>query len=291
MTKIRPVFAAAVVALLVSALAGCGSSGGSEGASSSKTTTTASPSTTAASGTTEAATKVIQVLVSNDDGYAADGIDVLVQALRKEPDLKITVVAPKDQRSGTGSSTKDGKLAVTDVKLKSGYPAKAVDGFPADTIRVAVDEMGIEPDVAITGINFGQNVGPLVDVSGTVGAARAAVARGIPALATSGGNGNPVDYQAAVPFILAWLKEHRAALSTGDLPAKVENLNVPTCTKGKVRGLAEVPADLKGDAGKALANPDCTSTTPKAQLTSDIDAFAAGFATLDVVPTKPGGTS
>ena len=143
----------------------------------------------------------------------------------------------------------------------------------------------------ITGINLGQNVGPLVDVSGTVGAARAAVARGVPALATSAGNGKPVDYQAAVPFILAWLKEHRAALSTGDLPAKVENLNVPTCAKGKVRGLADVPVDLKGDAGKALAATDCTSTTPKAQLTSDIDAFAAGFATLDVVPTKPGGTS
>ena len=63
----------------------------------------------------------------------------------------------------------------TRPQTASGYEARAVEGFPADTIRVAFDELGLTPDLVVSGINEGQNLGPVVDLSGTVGAARAAV--------------------------------------------------------------------------------------------------------------------
>lgn len=279
--------ALALVAAAAVVLAACGSSDGSDGVSANgdATTTVASGDTTT---TTEAAAAPLEILVSNDDGYEAEGIDVLVEALRKVDDVEVTVVAPLSQQSGQGGKTTEGELKVTDVTLASGYPAKAVDGYPADTIRVAVDELGIEPDVVITGINSGQNLGPLVDLSGTVGAARAAVARGIPALATSQGVGDTFDYPSAVPFILDWLDTHRADLAAGKATATVWNLNVPSCKAGtKVRGLAEVPADLDGDTGQALAAQDCASTTPLDDLDGDVAAFVAGYATFDEVPAKP----
>src|SRR3954464_9874399 len=151
--------AGGAVALLL--LAGCGSS-------SSK----ASDSTSAPAGGATATTAVqpLKVLVTNDDGYAAVGIDAVVEGLRALPDTEVTVVAPLANQSGTGGKTTDGPLTVTDVKTASGYPAKAVDGFPADTIIWAIDQHGIDftPDLVVSGINFGQNIGPAVDISGTV---------------------------------------------------------------------------------------------------------------------------
>ena len=268
------------VAIAVAVLAGCSSSG-SDGAARPDGGKTGSTTTVIA----KTGPVPISILVSNDDGYEADGIDTLVEALRKVDGVTVTVVAPLTQQSGQGGKTTAGKLAVTDVKLKSGYAAKAVDGHPADAIRVAVDELGIHPDVVISGINEGQNLGPAVNLSGTVGAARAAAARKIPALATSAGNGTPSDYAASVPFVLDWLDEHRAALSAGSAPVTVENLNVPTCTTGEVRGLAKVPAQLGGDVLKALEPGDCGSKAPLAGLHDDVAAFLAGYATLDQIPS------
>lgn len=269
---IRRLLAACAVAVVL--LAGCGSSDDA-----------ASPTTTAAPATT-VAQKPLKILVSNDDGYAAEGIDTLVVALQKLPDVEITVYAPLTQQSGTGGKMTDGPLKVTDVKLKSGYPAKAVEGFPSDSVRVAMDDDGVKPDVVITGINEGQNLGPAADLSGTVGAARAAVARNVPALATSSGLAG-FDYAAGVPFIVDWIKEHRAALLAGTAPVEVASLNTPSCTPGtNLRGLVEVKPDLEGEVADALKTQDCASTTPESSLTTDIAAFNNGFATLTELPAE-----
>lgn len=273
----------ALAALLV--LASCGSSD-SDGAAESGSSTTAPAEETT---TTEAAAEPLQILVSNDDGYEAEGIDTLVEALTGVDGVEVTVVAPLTQQSGTGGKSTEGELAVSDVELTSGHPAKAVEGFPSDAVRVAIDDLGIEPDLVITGINEGQNVGPAVDLSGTVGAARAAVARGVPALATSQGTSadETYDYDAAIPFILDWLAEHREAIAAGDEPVAVTNLNVPTCTTGEVRGLEETEPDLDGDFGQALAVQDCTSTAAADTLDGDVAVFVAGFATISPVADQP----
>ena len=258
-------------------LGACGSSGGSD--SSATTAPKESKATT-----TAAKAEPLQILVSNDDGYDARGIDVLVKALQTLDDVEVTVVAPLTQQSGQGGKTTEGKLEVTDVETKSGYPAKAVDGFPADAVNVAFDELGVEPDLVITGINEGQNVGPLVDISGTVGAARAGVAHEVPALATSQGT-DSFDYESAVPFILDWVTEHRDALVEGTAPVEVMSMNIPSCKAGKIRGLLEV--EVGTDGTDALGMQDCVSTAPEDQLTTDVAAFLDGFVSLTEVPAEP----
>ena len=133
----------------------------------------------------------------------------------------------------------------------------------------------------VSGINFGQNIGPLAALSGTVGAAREAVTLGIPALATSQGvdNGASPAFAQAVPFINNWITQHRAALvshSYGSTPINA-NLNVPTCVGGSVRGPATTVMAATGDAG-ATTTVDCTSTSTT--YSNDLEAFEVGYATL-----------
>ena len=282
MSHARLVPASLAVSLLL-ALTGCGGSDGGSDAAATTTTPEKVTTTTAAP-----PAEKLKILVSNDDGYSAEGIDTLVTGLQTLDNVEITVYAPLDQKSGTGGKFTDGELAVTDVKLDSGYPARAVAGFPADTIRVAVDDEGNKPDLVIAGVNEGQNLGPLVDFSGTVGAARAGVARGIPSLATSQGLGTPLDYESAIPFILDWVTEHRAALLAGDEPVAVTNLNFPTCPTGEIRGLTVLEPDSDGSAALALTDEqDCASTVALDESAGDITAFNNGYATSSVIPDKP----
>ena len=262
---------AASVALLL--LAGCSSSSSSDGGGA--TTTTVAP-------------EPVRVLVTNDDGVDADGIDAVVEGLKTVEGVQVTVVAPATNQSGSGGNTTDGALVVTDATTKSGYPAKAVAGFPADTIVWAIDQKGIDfvPDLVISGLNAGQNMGPVVDLSGTVGAARAAVARGIPALAASQGLGDPLDFAAGRQQVLDWLTENMNAIVDGTLTtATVANLNIPTCPTGAVRSQIDVPAATSADGYNDT--PDCTSTAT--DPTDDIQAFLIGFAPLSALSATPAG--
>jgi 5'-nucleotidase len=261
--------------LAAAALTGCGSSAGSDASG-----TTAAK---AAESTTTKASGPLKILVGNDDGYDAAGLDTLVTALETLDDVEVTVVAPLTQQSGQGGKSTDGDLPVTDVKTKGGHPAKAVEGYPADAMRVAIDDLGLKPDLVVTGINQGQNLGGLVDISGTIGAARAAAKRGVPALATSQGT-TTFDYPSAVPFILDWVTEHRGDIVSGDFPVGVTSMNIPSCTEGKLRG--ELEPKVAPTVENAITAQDCTSTVPEADLTTDIEAFNNGFVTLTPVPTE-----
>jgi 5'/3'-nucleotidase len=222
------------------------------------------------------------VLVTNDDGYLADGIDVIVQALLKVPNISVTVVAPAQNRSGSGSSTTPGTLTATRQKTRSGYPAVAVDGYPADTIGYALSTVLSEPpDLVVSGINFGQNIGPFVAISGTVGAAKAAAMKGIPAIAASSGAATNTDYAAAARVVIAYVDAHRAEYDRAPGgKAQVININVPTCASGSVRGVKQVPAasDL---SGRDIGAVDCNSTA--SSPADDVDAFIEGFAALTVL--------
>ena len=108
--------------------------------------------------------------MTNDDGVGAPGIDALVQGLRRLDRVRITVVAPATNQSGTGDMTTPGALTTEQATTTSGYPAVAVQGFPADTVNFALDG-GIpeKPHLVASGVNVGQNLGPVVNISGTVG--------------------------------------------------------------------------------------------------------------------------
>jgi 5'-nucleotidase len=264
-------------ALLVAAAAGvalvsCGGSG-------SGPTPTAS-STGATGGSTSASSKLI--LVTNDDGVAAPGIDALARRLVTIPGVTVRVVAPSGNRSGSGGRTTPGSLVNRPARTSSGLDATAVDGFPADTVRVALDDLKLTPAFVVAGANEGQNVGPIAGISGTVGAARAAAQRGIPALAVSTGrpgSGNRYDYDVAADLAAQQVEK---ALPTTPDTTTIGNLNVPSCPSGKVRGLEELPASTTPDL-KALQPSDCTSTAPPSD---EITSFLDGFAVLTHIPAR-----
>jgi 5'-nucleotidase len=226
----------------------------------------------------------ITVLVTNDDGVGAPGIDTLVEALRTQKNTKVVVVAPDTNKSGAGGKTTPGTLTTAPAKTASGYDA-AVTGWPADTITAALDQLGVKPNVVMSGINAGQNLGGVVDVSGTVGAARAAAARGIPALAVSQGLGDAPQYPNAARLALAWLAAHRAGLAKKPktAPTTIDAINVPNCPSGKPRGLKLTVTASTQDA--AVSDVDCSSAIT--DVTNDIEGFNAGFAVQAPVSATP----
>jgi 5'-nucleotidase len=135
----------------------------------------------------------------------------------------------------------------------------------------------------VSGINEGQNLGPVVDISGTVGAARAGARRGVPALAVSQGLGQDLDYEVAAGLVVDWIEENADALRAGEVPADVVvNLNVPTCDTGELRGQVEVASAATGNAAPPS---DCASTAEG--FTDDVTAFANGFAALSEISVEP----
>jgi 5'-nucleotidase len=264
---------AALSALALALAAGCGGDDDDE----------ATPQSGERETTTTAPAEPLEILVTNDDGVGAEGIDVLVTALTAIDGVEVTVVAPATQQSGTGGNVTEGPLTTNEATTASGYEARAVEGFPSDTIRVAFDELGLTPDLVVSGINEGQNLGPVVDASGTVGAARAAVRKGVPALAVSQGLGQDLDYEVAAGLVTDWIAEHGDAIRAGEAPVDlVTNLNVPTCDTGELRGLVEVTS---ATSGNPLDPSDCTSTVEGP--TDDVIALANGFAALTEVPVEP----
>jgi 5'-nucleotidase len=236
-----------------------------------------------------AAGQILTIMVTNDDGVGAPGIDAVVQGLRALPHAHVTVVAPLTNQSGTGGKTTPasaGALVASKAETASGYPATAVHGYPADTVIWVVRDHGLafRPDLVVSGINFGQNIGPLAEDSGTVGAAREAVSLGIPSLAASQGvdNGSAPDFAEAVPFVTGWVTQHRAALishSYGQKPLQA-NLNVPTCAGGSVRGPVTTDMAASGNAS-ATTTVDCTSDS--STFADDLEAFEIGYATLTLL--------
>jgi 5'-nucleotidase len=123
----------------------------------------------------------MKILVSNDDGYLAPGIVALADALR--PIAEIVVVAPDSNRSGSSNSlTLDRPLSV--YRAQNGF--YFLNGTPSDCVHVALTGgISFKPDLIVSGINQGQNMGDDTLYSGTVAAATEGFLFGIPAIAFS----------------------------------------------------------------------------------------------------------
>lgn len=230
----------------------------------------------------------ITVLVTNDDGIAAPGIDAIVETLRTQKGTKVVVVAPAENQSGAGSKSTPGGAPGAPGTTASGYAGHAVTGYPADSVNYAFDVLKVQPNVVISGSNSGQNMGFIADeVSGTVGAARQAARRGIPALAVSSQLGDNPDFATSAAMAVAWLKEHRAALAKqkakvdGTALTQIDNLNVPTCPGGAKGPVDSVLAPKDSTDSLLSTTPDCASTLTK--FTSDAQAFNNGWASITQV--------
>ena len=130
---------------------------------------------------------VLTILVTNDDGIGAPGINALVNQLIELDNVDVRVVAPAENQSGSSDKTTDGELVWIDSATSGGYAGIAVFGFPADAVNVALEQLDIVPGLVVSGVNSGQNVGPLAPLSGTVGAAQTGARAGYPAIAASAG--------------------------------------------------------------------------------------------------------
>ena len=238
------------------------------------------------------ANSTLTILVTNDDGVSAPGIDAAVQALLALPHTRVIVVAPLTNQSGTGPKVTGGTLTATSATTASGYPAKAVTGYPSDTVIWATDDHGVSsrPDLVVSGINLGENIGPFVDESGTVGAAETALARGIPALAVSQGvdNGTSADFSQGAKYLVHWVQAHRMVLvaaKKGVARAANGNLNVPTCATGHIRGPLDVTV-AASFADYSIGTVNCSDTGAKPK--TDVQAFVDGFAGISKLrPVNP----
>lgn len=165
----------------------------------------------------------MHLLLTNDDGIDADGLRLLARALGRR--ARLSVVAPATERSASGHSiTLTRPLFAEPRAVEGAERAWAVDGTPADCVKLAIDVLLAEaPDLVISGINHGSNLGRDVFYSGTVSAAIEASFLGHSAMAVSQGRASHDGLAWAASFIAWWL-DH------GFLPPPpgvVYNVNLP----------------------------------------------------------------
>jgi 5'-nucleotidase len=171
----------------------------------------------------------MKILISNDDGYLAPGLLALSDALSKIAD--VTVVAPERNRSGASNAlTLDKPLSVS----KAGSNIYFVDGTPSDCVHVALTGLlDFRPDLVISGINQGQNMGDDTLYSGTVAAATEGFLFGIPSIAFSQAEKGWEYIDDAARFALN-LVQHK--LDDIAQPFLL-NVNIPNCHYGEIKGV------------------------------------------------------
>lgn len=130
----------------------------------------------------------IQILLTNDDGIQSPGLWTAAEALSRLG--YVTVAAPRDQASGMGRSlprVSDGRIQKTVLRINDQqWPVYAIGGTPAQVVQHAILEIMPEPpQLVVSGINYGENLGTGITISGTVGAAMESAAMGIPSMAVS----------------------------------------------------------------------------------------------------------
>jgi 5'/3'-nucleotidase SurE len=184
----------------------------------------------------------VKVLLTNDDGIQAQGLNALRRALLATPGVELSVIAPDSNRSATARSiTTRRPLSVEEIEFEDGSTGFATDGTPVDCVRFAVLGLVDHPEMILSGINHGTNLGDDITYSGTVAAALEGVVLGIPAIAVSqqstGGEldfraGHDYDFEHSAAFVARLVEElERVPIPQGTLL----NINVPAGTPTGVR--------------------------------------------------------
>jgi 5'-nucleotidase len=224
------------------------------------------------------------ILLSNDDGIDAPGIRALIEALR--PIAEIVVAAPAGEQSGKGHGLQlHDPIFVTERKQPQGQSWYAIEGPPATCVRLAVESLlPRRPDLVVSGVNRGENLGLTVYNAGTLGPAREAAIVGIPSIAVSTRGGNEADFRSAAGFI-RHLVEHLQGRSEIK-PGLFLNVNVPS---GENKGVRVVRLSTKtlydtferraSPRGRVYYWPDWRQLEEDDEGT-DVWAFVRGFITV-----------
>ena len=172
----------------------------------------------------------MRILLSNDDGYFAPGLNILADYLAKMAD--VVIVAPERNRSGASNSlTLDRPLTVR--KAHNGY--YYVNGTPTDCVHLAVTGLlDALPDMVISGINDGANMGDDTIYSGTVAAAMEGYLLGIPSFAVSMSRHGAQYFDTAAKVVIDLVKRYE---KTGFPPPVLLNVNVPDIPYEELHGM------------------------------------------------------
>ncbi len=193
----------------------------------------------------------MKILLSNDDGYYSKGITGLAESLKQF--AEVTIVAPENNCSGLSSSlTLKNPLRIRKFQDNGYY----VNGTPADCVFLALTKvLDKKPDLLVSGINHGANLGDDVLYSGTVGAAMGGRFSNIPCLALSSTSLKPKHLDAAIEASKIFIRDHLTKLT---LRSTVLNINFPDVPIEEMKGYTIT------ELGKRLM-PDSSS--------SNIDAY------------------
>src|SRR5919112_314682 len=188
----------------------------------------------------------MRIVLTNDDGIEAPGLLAARRALERVGD--VITVAPDRNRSGVGRSISFGRsLHVEEVEMADGVTGYACSGTPVDCVRlVALGLMDFEPDVVVSGINHGENLGDDITYSGTVAGAMEGIVIGVPGIAVSLSIDRPwhetveermpldagLHFETAADFTARLVRVAYKGLPAG----RILNVNAPNLPRERLRG-------------------------------------------------------
>ena len=204
----------------------------------------------------------LDILVTNDDGIEAPGILALAEALR--PLGQVTVAAPNEGKSGSSHGvTSDKPISVRESE-RGGQRWIAIDALPATCVRLAVEKLlPARPDIVISGINRGENLGTVTFYSATVGAAREAAFLGLPSISVNLVAANGMGYETAASVTAQIVR----ALGRDGLPkGAFLNVNIPPLPRERLRGVRITRQDTRAPVDhfdKTVAPDGSTAYIPR----------------------------
>jgi len=245
---------------------------------------------------------IMRVLLTNDDGISAPGMAALYHAAA---DLGVcTVIAPAQVRSAASHAVTFhkpipvGSRTIPDAAGQPLFTGLAVDGNPADCVKLAVTELLAEPvDLVLSGINSGANVGVNVIYSGTIAAAREAAILGLPAIAVSlhVGAKSKIDWPRTSAITRTILQR---ILALKLEPATLLSVNIPILDDGKEpRGLRVLPVSTSalndayecsdGPQGDRHYQASAGFSFQRQDQDTDVAALFAGYVTVSPLLFDP----
>jgi 5'-nucleotidase len=177
------------------------------------------------------------ILLTNDDGIDSEGLFNLYKVLKEDKRFEVKIVAPDKERSAVGHAiTVFRPISVRKEYREGKFFGYAVDGTPADCVKIAVGAIIKKiPDLLISGINRGANLGENIIYSGTVSAATEGTTLGISSIAVSIDNFVDPDYGYAANFTKKVVEK---IIKNGGLPDRtLLNINLPDASEDEIRGI------------------------------------------------------
>ncbi len=183
----------------------------------------------------------MRILLTNDDGILAEGLIALYEELKG--DFELSIVAPETEMSAVGHAiTLSNPLRVRRFKRNGTFFGYGVSGTPADCVKIGVQEiLQQRPDMILSGINLGSNVGINLLYSGTVSAATEGAFLGIPSVAISLNTKNDPDFGFAAKFSRRMIQ---LIMENGLRERTALNVNIPAVPEDQIKGVSFTTQDL-----------------------------------------------